>query len=145
LLSLTSRKDSLVYILFVGDMLRRGTSSPSFWAKAIVAQILGYLPADECSEFQRYAGSLNLDTSALANLLILRELAACRLSSMIRFQLGVPTSKCAKVTAHQAQSDTKQSFVTHARNCGLKPAPAATILFRAELEERWLAKFVQNI
>lgn len=110
-----------------------------------MAQILGYLPADECSEFQRYAGSLNLDMSAVANLLILRELTICRLPALIRFQLGVPMSKCAKVTAHQVRGDTKESFSVHAKKCGLKPVPAATVIFRAELEERWLVRVIKNI
>jgi len=101
-------------------------------------QITGYLPRQEAEAFQVYAASLGIDKSALANLLILRELKRGRLPSLAKFLHDEPRSECVKITAHVADERTKSSFKAAAGRQGLKPGAAAAILFRAEISERWL-------
>jgi hypothetical protein len=104
-----------------------------------VAQVLGYLSLEECDAFQAYAGELRLDRSALANLLIVRELRAQRLAVLkMIFDRDLPKDGKAKITAHQGDTSTKDAFIAHAKGQGIKPTRAAAILFRAELTERWL-------
>jgi len=107
-------------------------------------QILGYLIRAECDEFNAYAASMNLNSSAVANLLILRELRLHRLSQLEHYQRNHPRSKCAKIVGHQSNDRTKRAFTAHAESCGLKPTAAAERLFRAELQERWLEHCVQQ-
>lgn len=101
-------------------------------------QILGYLLPSECDAFNGYADSMNLNSSAVANLLILRELELQRLSELEHLQRHYPRVECGKIVAHQPQGLTKQAFTAHAKRYGLKPTAAAERLFRAELEEGWL-------
>lgn len=103
----------------------------------MTVQITGYLPDDEEGVFRDYAASLGIDKSALANLLIRRELARDRLGRLERFGHQVPRSACTKVTAH-VDDATKRAFATHAQRHGLRPGIAAGWLFRAELAESWL-------
>lgn len=101
-------------------------------------QILGYLLPEECEEFNTYAGSMNLNSSAVANLLVVRELRLRRLSRLEDYQRNYRRSECSKIVAHQSNDSTKRAFTAHAEGCGLKPTAAAERLFRAELEEHWL-------
>lgn len=104
-----------------------------------MAQIIGYLTPDQAAAFQEHAASGGIDASALANLLIVRELLICRLADLkARIDADLPPGDRMKVTAHQSDNATKLAFGAHAASVGLKPSPAAAILFRAELEERWL-------
>jgi len=104
-----------------------------------MAQILGYLSLEECDAFQAYAGELRLDRSALANLLIVRELRVRRLPGLkAKFDRDLPADRKTKITAHQGDPSTKDAFIAHSADCGMKPTRAAAILFRAELSERWL-------
>jgi hypothetical protein len=106
-----------------------------------LAQILGYLTTDEVERFQAYAAELRLDATALANLLIVRELRSPRLRELRdiydRDLGGVERSK---VVAHQHGERTKLAFKEHAEGLGLKASRAAAILFRAELDELWLQR-----
>jgi len=104
-----------------------------------MAQIIGYLTPVEAAAFQEHAASGGLDASALANLLVARELRIRRLPDLKgRFDVDLPRGDRTKITAHQRGEATKQAFCAHAATAGLKPSPAAALLFRAELEERWL-------
>jgi len=104
-----------------------------------MAQILGYLTSAEAAAFHEQAGLGGIDASALANLLIVRELQLGRLAELTsRFDAEVPTGDRTKITAHQRDDATKLAFGVHAGAKGLKPSPAAAVLFRAELEEHWL-------
>lgn len=104
-----------------------------------MAQILGYLALDEADDFQRYAAELRLDRTALANLLIVRELRIGRLAKLkISYDRDLAGLEKTKIVAHQGDPATKAAFKVHSSALGLKPSRAAAILFRAELAERWL-------
>lgn len=105
-----------------------------------MAQIGGNLRPDEFAEFQRYASNLLISESSLANLLIQREMRLKRLSELsTRLSGPVPTSeRGGRVTGHQSDGELKEAFERHAKEQGLVAGHAATILFRAELEDRWL-------
>ncbi|MGN6691135.1 MAG: hypothetical protein ACTHJU_09370 [Sphingopyxis sp.] len=105
-----------------------------------MAQILGYLSDDEAGAFQQYAADLRLDVTALANLLIVRELRRDRLAALrSRYDRDLSAEPKKKIVAHQSDHDTKAAFKAHANGHDLKPSRAAAIIFRAELAERWLA------
>lgn len=104
-----------------------------------MAQITGYLTPVQAAAFQDLAASGGLDVSALANLLIVRELRVNRLRILkADFDADLGQGERMKITAHQRFDVTKEAFSAHAAATGLKPGPAAAILFRAELKERWL-------
>jgi hypothetical protein len=107
-------------------------------------QILGYLLPEECEEFNAYAGSMNLNSSAVANLLIVRELRLRRLPELEHYQRDHPRAECAKIVGHQSNDRAKRAFTAHAESCGLKPTAAAERLFRAELKEHWLEHCIQQ-
>ncbi|WBO22722.1 hypothetical protein [Sphingomonas abietis] len=101
-------------------------------------QITAYLPIVDAERFQAYAESFGIDKSALANLLIKRELALQRLSVLERYKHSMPISGCKKVTAHIVDPETKAAFAALSEQNQLKAGAAASILFLAELHERWL-------
>lgn len=104
-----------------------------------MAQIIGYLTEADRIRFQAYAQALGLDASALANLLIIRELRLARLSGLAQhFDQEAPIASRTKVTAHLPVAATKAAFAALAAKARMKPTRAAAVLFRAELEERWL-------
>jgi len=106
-------------------------------------QILGYVTAEERQRFEAYAMAHGLDVTALANLLIARELKALRLETLLaRFDLRGRSSDRAKIVAHTPTEETKRLFAVRSAQVGVKPSRAAAILFRAELEERWLERHV---
>ncbi len=119
------------------------SSPPSSKPSDPLAQIIGYLTEADRARFQAYAQALGLDVSALANLLIIRELKLARLSGLAgRFDQETPASSRTKVTAHLPVADTKAAFAALAARAGMKPTRAAAVLFRTELEERWLESSV---
>ena len=104
-----------------------------------MAQIIGYLTFEEAAEFDRYASNLRLDRTALANLLIVRELRCDRLRLLSTiFDCKVSNGGKTKIVAHQSDGSTKAAFKCHVESHGLKPGRSAAILFRAELKEHWL-------
>lgn len=107
-------------------------------------QVTGYLPADDARRFTDYAARFGLDKSALASLLVQRELILDRLPALGRFRHHVPTADCIKITAHRVDASTKAAFEAAAARHGLKPGVAASILFLAENKEHWLEKSLRN-
>lgn len=104
-----------------------------------MTQIIGYLSSAEATDFREHAAGGGIDVSALANLLITRELRIGRLPNLKgRFSVHLPPADRTKIVAYLRDRDTKQAFGAHAGAAGLRPTPAAALLFRAELEERWL-------
>ncbi len=101
-------------------------------------QFLGYLTLGDHQAFQAYAHQLGLPAGRVALMLIRREMVAHRLSSL-ETQAG-PGRTRAKVPGRFGDLREKAEFERHARSCGVSPAAAATLLFRAELTERWLAR-----
>ena len=99
----------------------------------------GYLSDDHHAAFKDYAASLNVTVSSLASLLVLREMNQRRLASlMARFDAPTPTGKRPRITAHHRDPEQKAAFVSLCDEIGVAPGRAASALFRAELEERWL-------
>jgi hypothetical protein len=97
----------------------------------------------EHRDFCAYADSFHLKDSALANLLIVRELHRKRLGDLKPLYFKeVATIGSARITAHQTSVAAKAAFIAHAAAHGLKMGPAAGIIFRAELTERWLGKSI---
>lgn len=109
-----------------------------------MAQIGGNLRPGELAEFKQYASNLLISESSLANLLIQREVWLRRLGHLMkRFAGPVPASeRGGRITGHQANGELKEALKRHAKEQGTNLSHAATILFRAELDERWLAKCV---
>lgn len=107
-----------------------------------VAQITGYLPRQDAESFQTYAASMGIDKSSLANLLIRRELILNRMATLVTFQHHEPRALCIKVTAHLTDESAKAAFTAAAERCGLRPGNAASLLFRAEIAERWLERAI---
>lgn len=111
-----------------------------------MAQILGYLTLDEADDFERYAAGLRLDRTALANLLIVRELRIGRLAELMgRYDRDLAGTEKSKIVAHQADPATKAAFKAHAAVFKLKPSRAAAILFRTELAQHWLEASMDQI
>ena len=109
-----------------------------------MVQIGGNLRPDEFVAFQSYVADLMISESSLANLLIQREMRLRRLDALTQRMKGPVTTKerGGRVTGHQAGTELKEAFEQHASEQGLAPGHAATILFRAEIEERWLARCI---
>lgn len=110
-----------------------------------MVQIGGYLSADEHAAFKQYARQFHLKESSLANLLIARELRLRRLDDLKQRFPGGPVRKRSRVTAHQPDAQVKQAFEALARDAGLSPDQAASVVFRAELSEQWLAKSIATV
>lgn len=113
-----------------------------------MAQIGGYLQPDEHARFKAYANELGLSESALANLLLVREIRRKRLNDLKgKYSAGAPSESRERVTAHRPDAVMKIAFVAHSSKEGLKPDQAASILYRAELGERWLEQSIagQNL
>ena len=106
-------------------------------------QILGYVTPDDRDRFEAYAVAYGLHVTALANLLIARELRTRRLTKLQQaFDAPRPLPSRSKIVAHTPDVATKKAFTAWAHAVGMKPSRAAAILFRAELEEQWLATHV---
>lgn len=108
-----------------------------------MAQIGGYLKPDEHARFKAYANGLGLSESALANLLLVREIRRKRLRDLkSRYSAGAPSESRERVTAHRPDAAIKVAFVARSSEEGLKPDQAASILYRAEISERWLEQSI---
>jgi hypothetical protein len=106
-----------------------------------MAQVGGYLLPDEHSRFKTYANDLGLSESALAKLLLVRELRGKRLNALIgHYPSGTQSGGRKRVTAHRPDAALKTAFLARSKEEGLKLGQAASILYRAELVERWLDK-----
>ncbi|WP_374407405.1 hypothetical protein [Pelagerythrobacter sp.] len=105
-----------------------------------MVQIGGNLRSEEFAQFQDYVSSLLITESSLANLLVQRELRLKRLGDLAKCYQGAVTTaeRGGRVTGHQSTGELRQAFEERAVEAGLALGHAATILFRAELEDRWL-------
>lgn len=108
-----------------------------------MAQIGGYLTPLEHDDFKSYSIQFCLSESALANLLLVRELRLQRLHNLkSKYLSRAPSDSRQRVTAHQPNAELKTAFEARSIEEGLKPDQAASILYRAELDERWLEKSI---
>jgi hypothetical protein len=106
-----------------------------------MVQIGGYLQPDEHASFKTYANDLGLTESALAKLLLVRELRRKCLNELKgKYPPGARSGSRKRVTAHRPDAAMKTAFSERCSEEGLKPDQAASILYRAELDERWLDK-----
>lgn len=104
-----------------------------------MAQIGGYLTSEEHAIFQAYAVEFGLSESGLANLLLVREIRLKRLGLLMqKYSAGAPSESRSRVTAHQRDAAMKIAFGERSSDEGLKPDQAASIVYKAELDERWL-------
>lgn len=105
-------------------------------------QIGGNLSKEEGRRLKAYAEGLQLTRPNLCALLVVRELACGRLASLRTAHAGSePKRGAARVTVRVSE-EAKSQFRTAAAGAGLGLDDAAAILFRAELEERWLERSV---
>ena len=110
-----------------------------------MTQIGGYLNAIEHAEFKSYASEFHISESGLANLLIARELRCKRLRKLrIADACSSLAGSRERVTAHQRDNSAKVAFEARASEEGLRPDQAASIIFRAELREQWLAQSITS-
>lgn len=104
-------------------------------------QIGSNLRPSEYDGFKSYALGLQLTHSAVANLLVLRELRRKRLGKLrekILEHRGLPRHR---ITAN-VSPPIKAAFEAHLKTLGLGSDVAAGIIFRAELCERWLDRAI---
>lgn len=107
-----------------------------------MVQIGGYLTSEEHADFKRYAAQFQLKDSGLANLLIARELRCDRLERLKALFPPVRLMDRSRVTAHQSDPEVKTIFEAHAHRASVSCDFAASLIFRAELAERWLEKAI---
>lgn len=100
----------------------------------------GWLTQAQGIEFESYAAEIGLDLAALATILVVRELNHDRLAALIAQGHAHPPIKDRRVSARTRQAEIKLRFADHARKHRLSPDAAASAVFRAELNERWLGK-----
>lgn len=107
-------------------------------------QIGGWLPRSEKLALDEYLKQFAIRPTAAATLLIVRELRCRRLRSLKKRYARSIGSDRKRMTAHQPDSKLKRAFTEHAASAGMDPDPAASILFRAELDERWLERAMES-
>ncbi|WP_155006505.1 hypothetical protein [Sphingomonas hengshuiensis] len=90
----------------------------------------------------RYARELELSRPKLCALLILRSVRLDQLGSLNRdYARPEPKKKAIRITARVGK-ELKNRFTAAAARLGLGSDEAAAMVFRAELEERWLEKMI---
>lgn len=94
-----------------------------------------------------YAGQLEIDVSALINLLVLRETWLQRLAKLrysgppkrLRQQRGMG-QPVKHVTVYFGSLARTTEFENYAASCGLKPTDALAWLIEKEIDELWLQR-----
>lgn len=109
-----------------------------------MSQITAHVSAADAAAFQAYAAGLGLDASALATLLLIRELRVGRLPRLAAVDLSARGAANDKITAHRGDGAVKTRWTAHALTAGLSASKAAAIVFRAELKEQWLNRAVNE-
>ena len=108
-------------------------------------EVIGaWLSIEEGEAFSKYCAQLGLDESALATLLLTRELS--------RGQLGVlnwpdgprKLVERKRVTARSRAPGFRRAFIEHAKTHGFGQDKAACLIFLREIEEQWLQKAIAN-
>lgn len=96
-----------------------------------------WLSADDGDEYVEYCKGLGLDESALATLLLVREVNAGRLQEL-KSQVRLPSTKHKRVTIRPKGSGLREKFMAHAKANGLGMERAAALVLMAETREKWL-------
>jgi hypothetical protein len=106
-----------------------------------MAQVGCYLTDQEANDLTNYAQSLELARPSVCILLVQRELRNRRLGSLMRDHCpGRREGPLKRVTARIDNPALKAAFTEHVQRCGIGSDEGAAILFRVELEERWLMR-----
>jgi hypothetical protein len=105
-------------------------------------QVHGYLSDSERRNFENYAGQHGLHVTALARVLLVRELRLRRLSRLVVKYPSPLRSPAKKVTAHLTNTCLAAAFVDECGQAGVSLSEAAAVIFRAELAEKWLEKAI---
>ncbi|OYW45880.1 MAG: hypothetical protein B7Z08_01395 [Sphingomonadales bacterium 32-68-7] len=96
-----------------------------------------WLSADDGDAYVEYCRGLGLDESALATLLLVREVNAGRLHELKALG-GLPNFKQKRVTIRPKGSGLREKFLAHAKANGLGLEQAAALVLMAETREKWL-------
>lgn len=103
-------------------------------------QIGCYLTKAEANDLKSYAAEHQLSRPKLCILLVQRELRCRRLGELSeRYTVTVRKKEGRRVTTRSSTSEIKDKFSRHVQELDLGSDDAAAIIFRAELEERWLS------
>ncbi len=103
-------------------------------------QIVGYVPHDHHSQFCEYAAEVGVPNSVLGLLLLHRELKLSRLQVLAARYPPAPKASCKHIAVSFATAAAKDAFVGHASGMQYSATYAAGVVFRAEVDERWLIK-----
>ena len=110
--------------------------------KSSSKDIGGWLARDEGEKFQALACSVGLDESALATILVVRELAIRSLASGPSKFVPRKVVKEKRITARPTRSELKVQFREYAESLGSSMDATAAALFRKEIAENWLGKTI---
>lgn len=98
----------------------------------------GWLTKAEGEKFQALALSVGLDESALATILVVRELNTRSLAvDQSRF-ISTTVTKEKRITARPKRDELKVQFQGYCRSLGLSMDATAAAVFRKEIAENWL-------
>lgn len=90
--------------------------------------------------------SLCVKDSTVAGLLIFRELQLCRLEELkSAFPAGAPSGLRERVSAPAFPASIRAAFERRVLDAGLSTDQAASILYRTELQERWLERALNAV
>ncbi len=108
-----------------------------------MAQVGCNLTEAEAEALKVYADSLELTRASVCVLLVQVELRRRRLARLAKRRSPLVTEPLVKrVTAHIENKALKDAFAIHVETCGLGSDDAAALIFRAELQERFLFKLL---
>jgi len=102
-----------------------------------------WLSAEEGRAYAKYCKHLGLDESALATLLLTREVNTGRLHELKALQRA-PRLKAKRVTIRPQGAGLRERFVAHARANGVPMERAAALVLVAETHEKWLESLLRG-
>lgn len=122
------------------SLFRSGTEGARLGdSSATDTQIGCYLSPEEAEQLDEYARGLELSRPKLCILLVGRELRCNRLGTLRDNAYStIGKSTGVRVTTRPIHAHVKTAFTEHVGSVGLGSDEAAAIVFRAELDERWL-------
>tara|TARA_B000000460_G_scaffold247097_1_gene221455 strand:- start:730 stop:1203 length:474 start_codon:yes stop_codon:yes gene_type:complete len=100
----------------------------------------GWLTKEEGEKFQALAFAVGLDESALATILVVRELAIGALASDPSMPVARKVRKEKRITARPTRDELKVQFREYSSSLGSSMDATAAALFRKEIAENWLGK-----
>lgn len=106
-------------------------------------QIGGWVRPGEYRDFMRYIEPFHLRAAAAGTLLIVRELRFERLPRLKDIYPAPPGKGRKRISARPMNIGLKRAFEAHVTRLGMDVDPSVAILFRAELEERWLEQAIK--